>query len=63
MNIGKNLNSLLYDRRISGRELARRLGVCEATISKIKANERKPSVELAKAIAKELEVTVDELLE
>ena len=62
MNIGRNLNSLLYDKHISARELARRVGVCEGTISKIKVNERKPSIELAQKIAAELGVTVDELL-
>lgn len=62
MNIGRNLTIAMYDRKISARELAARLGVCEATISKIKKNERKPSIELADGIAKELGITVDELL-
>lgn len=62
MNIGKNLNSLLYDKHISARELAKKVGVGESTISKIKNNERKPSVSLAQRIASELGITVDELL-
>ena len=63
MNIGRTLTIAMYDKKVSAKELASKLGVCEATISKIKNNERKPSIELAKNIAKELEMTVDKLVE
>lgn len=62
MNIGRNLNTLMYDKDISARELARKLGVSETTISKIKNNERKPSIELASKIASELDVPLDSLV-
>lgn len=63
MNIGRNLNTLMYDKDISARELARKLGVSETTISKIKNNERKPSIELASKISKVLDVSLDKLIE
>lgn len=62
MNIGRNLTMAMFDNKVSARELAARLGVCESTISKIKKNERKPSIELANKIAKELGMTVDKLI-
>ena len=62
MNIGRNLNILMYDKDVSARELARKLGVSETTISKIKNNERKPSIELASRIASELDVPLDSLV-
>lgn len=62
MNIGRTLTIALYDKGITARELASKLGVSEAMISKIKTNERKPSLGLAKKIAKELDMTVDKLI-
>ena len=62
MNIGRNLTMAMYDKKVSARELAAKLEVCESTISKIKKNERKPSIELANKIAKELGMTVDKLI-
>ena len=62
MNIGRNLTIAMYDKKISARDLASKVGVCEGTISKIKKNQRKPSIELADKLAKELGMTVDKLL-
>jgi transcriptional regulator with XRE-family HTH domain len=62
MSIGRNLTIALYDKGLSARELALKIGVSEAMISKIKSNERNPSIGVAKRIAKELNITVDKLI-
>ncbi len=61
MSLGRNLTMAMYDKKIKARELAARVGVCEAYISKIKLDERTPSLEVAQKLAKELDMTVDEL--
>lgn len=62
MNIGRNLTMAMYDKKVSARELANKVGVCEAHISKIKKNERIPSLPVAEKLAKELGITVDKLI-
>lgn len=62
MSIGRNLTIALYDKGLSARELALKIGVSEAMISKIKSNERNPSIGVAKKIAKELGITIDKLI-
>ena len=62
MSLGRNLNALLYDRGITAKELAKRTGVSEAAISRIRANGRNPSIGLAKKLADAFGITLDALL-
>lgn len=60
--IGRNLTMLLYDKRISQRELATATGVSEKTISKLVNGLQSVSVDTLASIAEYLDVPVDELL-
>lgn len=60
--IGRNLMILLYDKKISQKEIADAVGVSEATISKLVKGIQSVSVEKLSEIALYLSVSVDELL-
>lgn len=62
MSIGRNITILMYDKDIKSRDLAKKIGVSESTISKIRNNERLPSLRLTQKMADALDCTVDELL-
>lgn len=59
----KKIDELRKERGWSRNELARRIGVTSAAISLMFNRHSNPSLETAIAIARELETTVDELLE
>lgn len=60
--IGGRLREARRERRLSVRELARRLGVSSSLISQIERGRANPSVSTLYAIASELDVSLDELL-
>lgn len=60
--IGSRLREARRERRLSVRELARRLGVSSSLISQIERGRANPSVSTLYAIASELDVSLDELL-
>ena len=60
MTLGDRLSDLLQQRKISQNELARRVGVSQQTIWKLKAGESRSSVHLS-AIARELGTTAEYL--
>lgn len=62
MSLGRNLMIMMYDRRLSHRELAKAAGCTESMISRVISGERDISSEKLKRIAEYLGVSVDELL-
>lgn len=61
-NLGRNLHIVLYDKKMSKIDLARRVGTSGQMISYIVKGEKIPSAQLLVKIANVLNVTVDELL-
>lgn len=61
-NLGRNLHIVLYDKKMSKIDLARRVGTSSQMISYIVKGEKIPSTQLLVKIANVLNVTVDELL-
>ncbi len=59
--IGRNLMILLYDKKISQKEIADAVGVSEATVSKLVKGIQSVSVEKLSEIALYLGVSMDEL--
>lgn len=59
---GRNLTILLYDKKISQKEVADAVGVSEVTISKLVNGTQAVSVEKLAGIADFLGVSMDELL-
>ena len=60
-NTGRNLTILLYDRRLSQKEVAAAVGVSEGTISKLVNGVQAVSAKRLESIAEYLGVTVEEL--
>ena len=58
----KRLQSLLDEKDLNQKELAKKVGVTEVTISRYMNGERKPRVEIANKIAAVLNTTTDYLL-
>ena len=59
--VGRNLNRILYDKKISQSELASVAGVSEAAISKMMNGTKVPSAEKMTIIEKYLGVSHEEL--
>lgn len=59
---GKRLDDLMYEKRITGRDLAKRLGTSEASITQYKKGTYLPQSETLNAMADILNVPVDYLL-
>lgn len=59
---GRNLKILLYDKRISQKQVADAIGVSEVTISKLVHGTQPVSVDKLSKIAEYLGVSMDELL-
>lgn len=59
--IGRNLNRILYDEKISQQELAKAVGVSEVAISKMVKGKKVISAEKLTAVEKFLGVTHEEL--
>jgi len=59
---GKKIQELMTQKNILGKEMAQRIGVSEAMMSYIIRGLREPNVATLVRIAKELDVTVDELV-
>ena len=62
MEVGRKINELLAIRGMSQKQLAEASGLTEAAISRYIAGTRKPKSISLSAIAKALDVTMDELL-
>lgn len=62
MRIGDKIKVLLDRRGMTQRELAKRIGITEASMSRYACNARIPKGPLIAAMAKELRVSTDELL-
>ncbi len=62
MNIGRNLTIIMYDRKITSKELAEAAEVSVGMINYIKQGEKIPSVPVLNKIAKRLEVKMDDLV-
>ncbi len=63
MPVTNNLKSLRLKRHISQEELAKAIGSCSRTISRIERGERNPSLELALRIAAYLELPLEEIFQ
>ena len=61
-NLGNRITDLLEARKMTQRDLARKVGISDATMSRYINNERTPDVVICNNIAKVLGVTVDFLL-
>ena len=59
--VGRNLNSILYDKKVSQGELAKIAGVSEVTISKMVKGVKVPSAEKMTIIEKYLGISHEEL--
>lgn len=59
--VGRNLNRILYDKKVSQAELARVAGVSDMTISKMMNGIRVPSAEKMTIIEKYLGISHEEL--
>lgn len=62
MKIGERIEKLLSEKGITQRDLAKRIGIDETTISRIITGERKPRSEVIANIATALHTTSDYLL-
>ena len=61
-NLGRNMHMLLYERKMTKRELGKRVGVSQQMISQIVSGNRVPGTTNLIRIANALGVTVDDLL-
>ena len=61
-NIGRNLAILMFDRKVTARDVAEATGVTEGMISHIKNGLKIPSLPIIINIANYFSVSVDELL-
>lgn len=59
--VGRNLNRILYDKKVSQTELAKIAGVSEMTISKMVNGTKVPSAEKMTIIEKHLGISHEEL--
>ena len=62
MNLGENVKRLRQQRKMTQAELAKALGITQATVSSIESNIRVPNVYLALAMATVLKVELHELV-
>lgn len=62
MALGRNLKILLFDKRITQRELANTVGCSEQMISETVTGNKIPSLRLLMKISETLGVTMDELV-
>ena len=62
MSLGRNLTIILYDKKISQKELAETIGISESVMARIVNGKKMPSVEKLIRISNALGVTMDELL-
>lgn len=62
MSLGRNLTIILYDKKMSQKELAQKIGISESVMARIVNDKKMPSVEKLVRISNELGVTTDELL-
>ena len=62
MSLGRNLNILCYDKGVTQEELAKAAGCSQKLISRIVREGYMPSLRILMAIAKYLDVSIDELL-
>lgn len=60
--LGKNIKDLRTELKLSQRELGRRLGVCNQTVSFWESGQREPDLDALIKIAKFFEVSTDYLL-
>ena len=61
-NIGRNITMLLYDKKVTQRELAKAAACSENMIARIVSGEKTPPLRILVKIAERLDVTVDEIL-
>ena len=61
-NIGRNLTMLMYDKKVTQRELAKAAGCSENMIATIVSGKKMPPLRILVKIAERLDVTVDEIL-
>lgn len=62
MSFGRNLTIALYDKKMSGRELAEKIGVSKSLMAKYVNDVKYPSVPKLMAISSVLHISMDELL-
>lgn len=62
MSLGRNLTIILYDKKMSQKELAKKIGISESVMARIVNDKKMPSVEKLVRISNALGVTTDELL-
>lgn len=62
MNIARNMAILMYDNKVTARELAKEVGVTEGMIGMVKNGTKIPSVSVLCGIADYFGVTMDELI-
>lgn len=62
MSVGRNLLILLYDHKMTKKELADKVGCDPSLISKIISGDRKIQTELAIKIAELFNISLDELI-
>ncbi|MBO5047417.1 MAG: helix-turn-helix transcriptional regulator [Clostridia bacterium] len=62
MLIGRNITILLYDKNIKQQDLAREAGVSPQMMSRIIKGDKVPSLPKLVAIAKALDVSLDDLV-
>ena len=60
--LGKNIYTMLYDKNMTRRELAKQVGCHEVFISRIVKGEKVPSLKVLIGISEALGVTTDEIL-
>ena len=60
--VGKNLNAILYDKKITQKEIARAAGVSENAVSRLVGGEKLVSAGVLEKIANYLGVTLDRLV-
>lgn len=59
--IGENIQSLRKMRNLTQEALAEKIGVSRQTVAKWEAGESSPDLEMASALSRELEVSLDEM--
>lgn len=62
MSFQKNLKKLCKERNMTQKEFAKKVGLTERTVSYYAQTKRLPRLETLQKIAKELNVSIDELM-
>lgn len=58
----RNLKSLLYQKQLSQKQLAKAIGITEAAVSRYTAGARYPTIEILAELADFFDVTIDDLV-